>query len=574
MALSRTNILIVVILAIAFFLRIYSLGVIPPGLTNDEADIGYDAYSILHTGRDQWGQFLPTTSFKGFGDYRLPLYTYLVLPVVMVFDLTAFSVRLPSAIFGTISVLLIYFLAKKIFEKTGLQSSSIGLFSALLFAISPWSMGLSRIGIESNVAITIILAALLAFFYSFKKPILLILSSILFSLTLYTYTSYAMFTPLVIVMCAVFYRKELKRFKKTLVISSVIFIISIVPLLLFKSTANVRATQIAFFNNVDSIGLLANLNDKRGSCSQVYPVFICKITQNKQLVFADTFVRNYLNHFSASTLYLNGTSNQYSILPARSLFYTIELLFLLGGILFAFLTKNKSLFFLLTLLVLAPIPDALTSDGHYSRASNMMPFVYLIESVGFVYLWNNVAKSRQIFSYTVRIVISSFLLFSFLSLLVSYYSYFPKYYSTFTQFGYEQWAQMINENKNNYKRIYLSLEGNDTKQYVYYLFYSKYDPKKFQNKDGVLWSTSSGGWVSVDKIDNLYFVDRIPSEQKLNYMKNQKVLLVTNPVGLPKEFNIQNVQQVKDKNGNTIFAFIDSKALIDYYNTYSPELLQ
>src|SRR5438067_1428184 len=128
------------IFILAVFLRFYQLSDIPSGLTNDEADIGYDAYSLAKTGHDQWNQFLPISGFIGFGDYRLPLYTYLVVPSVIAFDLSTFAVRFPSALFGAISTLLMYFFASKIFGK------KIGLLSAFLFAVSPWSIGLSRIG--------------------------------------------------------------------------------------------------------------------------------------------------------------------------------------------------------------------------------------------------------------------------------------------------------------------------------------------------------------------------------------------------------------------------------------------
>jgi 4-amino-4-deoxy-L-arabinose transferase-like glycosyltransferase len=94
----KTKLALAVIIIVGFFLRFYMLGSVPAGLTSDEADTGYDAYSILVSGRDQWGQFLPITSFKGFGDNRSPLYTYLVVPFVGLFDLSPFAVRLPSAL--------------------------------------------------------------------------------------------------------------------------------------------------------------------------------------------------------------------------------------------------------------------------------------------------------------------------------------------------------------------------------------------------------------------------------------------------------------------------------------------
>lgn len=85
------------ILCLGVFFRFFQIGQIPAGLTNDEADIGYDAYSILNTGKDQWDAKLPIQSFAGFGDYRPVFYTYLVVPMVKIFGLTNVAVRLPSA---------------------------------------------------------------------------------------------------------------------------------------------------------------------------------------------------------------------------------------------------------------------------------------------------------------------------------------------------------------------------------------------------------------------------------------------------------------------------------------------
>ena len=47
------------IVLLAFFLRFYKVTEIPPSLNWDEVSIGYNAYSILKTGRDEWGVFLP-----------------------------------------------------------------------------------------------------------------------------------------------------------------------------------------------------------------------------------------------------------------------------------------------------------------------------------------------------------------------------------------------------------------------------------------------------------------------------------------------------------------------------------
>src|SRR3990170_6052123 len=94
---------IILIVLIAAVLRLWKLDNIPPHLTPDEAALGYNAYSILKTGKDEYGEFLPII-FKSFGDYKPGLYVYLTVPFVAFFGLNEYTVRLPSAIFGIIAV--------------------------------------------------------------------------------------------------------------------------------------------------------------------------------------------------------------------------------------------------------------------------------------------------------------------------------------------------------------------------------------------------------------------------------------------------------------------------------------
>ena len=57
------------ILTLATFLRLYRLKDNPAGFFCDEASIGYNAYSILTTGKDEWGQPWPLF-FRAFGEYK------------------------------------------------------------------------------------------------------------------------------------------------------------------------------------------------------------------------------------------------------------------------------------------------------------------------------------------------------------------------------------------------------------------------------------------------------------------------------------------------------------------------
>jgi len=123
-------ILLIVILLLSLFLRFYKMNTNPPSLDWDEASLGYNAYSILKTGADEYGNKFPL-SIRSFDDYKPPLYVYLDVPSIAVFGLNETGVRFPAALFGFLSVAVIYFLVKEIFynwEKN--QKEKIALLSA------------------------------------------------------------------------------------------------------------------------------------------------------------------------------------------------------------------------------------------------------------------------------------------------------------------------------------------------------------------------------------------------------------------------------------------------------------
>src|SRR3989344_4548439 len=110
------NRLLILIVFVGLILRFYQLGVNPPSLTWDEASQGYNAYSILKTGADEYGNKFPI-SIRSFDDYKPALYTYLAVPGIAIFGLNEFAVRVPSALIGVLSILAIYFLVKELLQK-------------------------------------------------------------------------------------------------------------------------------------------------------------------------------------------------------------------------------------------------------------------------------------------------------------------------------------------------------------------------------------------------------------------------------------------------------------------------
>ena len=154
--------LIAIALTLAFILRFWSVGTNPPGLTPDEAALGYNAYSILKTGRDEFGTKLPII-FKSFGDYKPGAYVYLDIPFVAAFGLNEVSTRLPSVIAGVLTVFLIYLITRELFKsmENGRwpvpEWVKIENIAALVAASNPWLIYFSRGAWEANVSLCLTL---------------------------------------------------------------------------------------------------------------------------------------------------------------------------------------------------------------------------------------------------------------------------------------------------------------------------------------------------------------------------------------------------------------------------------
>src|SRR3990172_5340154 len=135
--LKNNWLLVTLVVLLAFFLRVNKVTEVPPSLNWDEVSIGYNAYSILKTGKDEWGEFLPL-HFKSYGEYKLPAQIYASIPAIAIFGLNEFGVRITPVVYGTLTVFLLYLLVQELYRK-----KEISLISSFLLAISPFHIQLT-----------------------------------------------------------------------------------------------------------------------------------------------------------------------------------------------------------------------------------------------------------------------------------------------------------------------------------------------------------------------------------------------------------------------------------------------
>jgi 4-amino-4-deoxy-L-arabinose transferase-like glycosyltransferase len=210
------------IIVLATFLRLWNLNNYPAGLNADEAAIGYNAYSLIQTGKDEHGVSWPI-HFKSFGDFKPGFYFYLVLPFVKLLGLNIWAVRFPNAILGILLVVLIMFFVKEIFGEKSV-TNRFSLWSGFFLAISPWHLHYSRGGWEAGTATFFILAGVYFFFKALSKPKYFVLCSLFFVVSLYTYHSARLVVPLLFLILIILYRKKifLKSNLKWIIISVLI----------------------------------------------------------------------------------------------------------------------------------------------------------------------------------------------------------------------------------------------------------------------------------------------------------------------------------------------------------------
>jgi len=123
--------LLVLLIVLSAALRLFDISNVPPGLYQDVSAIGYNAYSILQTGKDEYGVSYPLY-FKSFNDYKLPVYIYLTAASIKFFGLNEFAVRLPSILAGIFAVIILFFFVRYL-----TNNLTLAFLSALVLSVNP-----------------------------------------------------------------------------------------------------------------------------------------------------------------------------------------------------------------------------------------------------------------------------------------------------------------------------------------------------------------------------------------------------------------------------------------------------
>lgn len=464
--------IILLILVLAFYLRIYNISHVPPSLSLDEVSIGYNAYSILQTGKDEYGNTFPVL-LRAYDDFRPALYVYLVTPFVWVFGLTTIAIRLPAVLLGVLVVYMTYRIGRMIgFKYFG--DDGIGRYGSLLVAISPWHIYLSRLGHEANLGLILIVLGV----YFFLRAALegdkraWVISFVMFGMSLHGYQSQKIVAPVLMSSGILLFWKDVWKAKWYVAVGGVLAGIIVLP------------AVIATFSP-QGMSRLAGTSAVVGKRkTEIVPVVI----------------NNYVSHFSPRWLF-TGKQREAHKVPDMGLLYLWEAPLLVLGLWIFWRSSipRKLKMFVAVWLLSSPLPAAITTQApHAMRSYTLIPMLQLLSAMGLGHILNRVrGKKRVIAGLCFGVVVA----ITFGKFIFAYEDRFPKEQSDSFQYAIRSAMTYAREHENEYKKIEFSHQGALYQSYMFYLFYSRLDPHQY------LWlgGTQSGGYEATHYIGKYAF---------------------------------------------------------------------
>lgn len=497
----KPRLLLFSIVMVGFFIRVLFINSSPPALYGDELTITLDVYSIIKTGHDQLGNFLPLTFRMSAG--RPAGYVYGSIPFVAIFGPNAIGVRALSILSGIGIIILLYFLGRKLF------SEKVGLLAAIIGTVSPWEISLSRGGFETHFALFLALLGTYLFILARKKPILYIFSALSFGLTLHTYLTYKvsilLFLPLLL-----WYQNGLKKFvgkdKKYFLAGTIVFVILVG--LSFSQTF-LAGSENRFFNiNIFSQSRIKDTIEQKINFERQItelPRFLAKYFHNKPVEYTKIFIENYLQNFSLDFLVLHGDRNPRHNMVTMGGIYFADLILIFIGLVAFWYKERRTVLFLIFWLLLAPISTAVVDVPHALRSAFMLPPFIFLSALGLATIVDY--KNKILLFLVLLLFIIQFIFF-----VQKLYFLAPKEYSNFWSYPAKIASEIVKDNKDRYNYIILS-DRIDNIEYAYPV-YAKIDPKIIiaQNQNRTLLNSSP-----LKKFGNVY-IGYIPETDVENFI--------------------------------------------------------
>lgn len=545
-------IFLLVIILIGGAFRFYNLTSNPPALNWDEVAIGYNAYSILKTGKDEFGKPFPVY-FRSLNDYKRPVYIYATVGSIALFGFNDFAVRFPAAFFGTLTIVALYFLTYEL-----LKNRTIALLSAFLLAIVPWHIQFSRAAFESTLGLFLTACGVLFSLRGFRRNLwYLVPAALCFGLSLYSYLGQRVAVPILLLTITVAYLPRAIKILKTKKVKDIIplglsvFIGIFFLISLYIDSKNpegaIRYQATSIFTHSDEYAAAEKRMKYAGERKINLPRRF--FHDNPTFTSFELVMRGYLTHFSPDFFFFD-LGQEHHHAPGVGILYIWMLPFLMSGAYFVFkYTSLTSRAILFAWVLGAPIAGAVTFQvPHALRVAEMILPIQILIACGLYAFLSYVLKQHKLLfvpSIVVLLIIGGVYLFYY---NYQYHVHLPHERSKNWVYGRKEAIAFAEKYKDNYDKVIVST--NLEFPHIFFLYYTQYDPGKYLAAGG----TNTG---SFDDEKNTF--DRYEFH-KFEYAEDSRdgnILFIGKPDEFPK--NTVPMKAISYLNGDPAIYIVESE---------------
>lgn len=442
----------IILVLISFIVLSYKLSSIPPGIYADEAVTGINVYSILKTGKDEYGKSFPL-AFRFFGSYSPPFYVYLTTIPVFFLGLNELSVRIVSVICASLMVLIFLWY----FKSSELVDKKIIPWVLLLYIFTPWNFFYARTGYELYLGFFLFSLGSVFFWSGIKSKKMLIPGFAILSLSTYGSFPQIYSVPIFLIIFISSFFKELN--KKFLLAGILLALVIQIPHFILISTNALSGKGELFY--------IAEINNNVNKLPFPY-----LISLSLSLVYSVS--SRIVNYFSPNSLFFFPDPDPQRSMPELSVFYNWMVIPYILGMLILFLNlKNKFVKFLIILAVATVTPPALTYDPFSTqRALPLLLPLFIVIGIGISRIYEKIGMKFFLLCYVFLFFVSVVLLWR------SYFVLLPAERAITWGYGYKELAKIISENRD---QTFVVEQTLGKPAYAELAFYLKTDPMVLQN---------------------------------------------------------------------------------------------
>lgn len=414
---------------VGIFTHFFQISTLPRGFYLDEVSIGYNAYSILHTGADEHGARWPLF-FEAFGERKNPIYIYLLSAIYGVFGYSEWTTRSLNSLCWVVGTAGIYALSCRLFS-----DQKARLYILLCCCFTPWIFSLSRVTFELIVLYPLFAIQLLTIHIGFEGRAYkwAVVSGLVTGLSIYTESAFhflALPYGLIVLLC--YSAREFRRQQ-----------------ILFMLGAAVPAFPYVMYAIYHWDRLTVAFRD----LSYLYQQDLS--LPEKSWIF----LKNYMGYFSPEFLLFAGDPNRRHHTGFGGEFFASTVILFVVALIASFSgLPSRYRWYLILGVAIAPISAALTNDQHHSlRSVSMSIFLIVLSGYGMLELKETSARGMLVFTAIMALLYQE-----------HYFTVYPQISAqAFESYGFkEALGQAL---KRNPDRVVLS--NREKEQYINLLFF-------------------------------------------------------------------------------------------------------